>query len=142
MSVNHRVGAGHGCGWFTYLAFLCEDAQAVAGQFLQEPCVNDIKTMVGVTFCPSVPTDPCQTILGLFKLYHFCVDRETEGLEEEGGVSIKRVLVRLLIVSIGRVTIIFSIFADILNGIEDGASKEKTMAGCTLPIAFLAASRD
>ena len=92
MSVNHRVGSGHGCGRFSYLALLCEDAQAVAGQFLQEPCVNDIKTMIGIALCPSVPADPCQAVLRLFKFHHFCVNREAKGLEEEGGMSIERVL--------------------------------------------------
>ena len=74
-------------GGLALLGFLSKDTDPAFGHILQQPGMDDIQTVICISFCPTMPGKAARlAISGGFEFGDFRLDGEAEGLEAEAGV--------------------------------------------------------
>ena len=88
MTVDHGVrdGFSKSHGRFAVLCLLREDPNAAAGEILDEPCMVDVESVIGIPLDPGVPRHPCWLSIGRGNMLgDLGLDVKAEGGEAETG---------------------------------------------------------
>ena len=75
-------------GGLALLGFLSKDTDPAFGHILQQPGMDDIQTVICISFCPTMPGKAARlAINGGLEFGDFRLDGEAEGFEAEAGVG-------------------------------------------------------